>query len=41
MNKAAFLEDAIKAQFALDELPPIIQHIAAFRAELEGARRSD
>ena len=41
MNKAAFLENAIKAQFALDELPPIIQHIAAFRAELEGPRRSD
>ena len=41
MNKAAFLEDAIKAQFALDELPPIIQHIAAFRVELEGPRRSD
>ena len=41
MNKAAFLEHAIKAQFALDELSPIIQHIAAFRAELEGARHSD
>jgi two-component system, chemotaxis family, protein-glutamate methylesterase/glutaminase len=39
MNKAAFLEDAIKTQFALDDLPPIIQHIAAFRAELEGQGR--
>jgi two-component system, chemotaxis family, protein-glutamate methylesterase/glutaminase len=32
MNKAAFLEGAIKAQFALDELPGILQDIAAFRA---------
>ena len=35
MNKAAFLERAIKAQFALDELPHIIQNINALRAELE------
>ncbi len=35
MNKAAFLEGAIKAQFALDELPHVIQNIAALRAELE------
>ena len=41
MNKAAFLEGAIKAQFALDELPHIIQNIAAFRAELESPRPSD
>jgi len=34
MNKAAFLEGAVKAQFSLDELPGILQHIAAFRAEL-------
>jgi two-component system chemotaxis response regulator CheB len=34
MNKAAFLEGAVKAQFALDELPHIIQNIAARRAEL-------
>ena len=41
MNKAAFLEGAIKAQFALDELPHIIQNIAALRAELESSRPSD
>jgi two-component system chemotaxis response regulator CheB len=35
MNKAAFLERAIKAQFALDGLPHIIQNINALRAELE------
>ena len=35
MNKAAFLEGAIKAQFALDELPHIIQNMAVFRTELE------
>ena len=35
MNKAAFLEGAVKAQFSLDELPGILQNIAAFRAELE------
>jgi two-component system chemotaxis response regulator CheB len=32
MNKAAFLEGAIKAQFALDELPAILQDIAGFHA---------
>jgi two-component system chemotaxis response regulator CheB len=37
MNKAAFLERAVKAQFALDELPGILQHFAAYRAELEAA----
>jgi two-component system, chemotaxis family, protein-glutamate methylesterase/glutaminase len=41
MNKAAFLEGAIRAQFALDELPRIIQNIAALRAELEPPRSSD
>jgi two-component system chemotaxis response regulator CheB len=41
MNKAAFLEDAIKAQFSLDELPHIIRNIAAFRAELESSHPSD
>ncbi|HZW31795.1 MAG TPA: CheB methylesterase domain-containing protein, partial [Isosphaeraceae bacterium] len=35
MNKAAFLEGAVKAQFALDELPRILQDIAGFRAEFE------
>ena len=35
MNKAAFLEGAVKAQFSLDELPGILQNITAFRAELE------
>jgi two-component system chemotaxis response regulator CheB len=32
MNKAAFVEGAIKSQFALDELPAILQDIAGFRA---------
>jgi two-component system, chemotaxis family, protein-glutamate methylesterase/glutaminase len=41
MNKAAFLEGAIKAQFALDELPHIIQNISVFRAELESPAPSD
>jgi two-component system, chemotaxis family, protein-glutamate methylesterase/glutaminase len=41
MNKAAFLEGAIKAQFALDELPHIIQNIADLRADLESARPSE
>jgi two-component system, chemotaxis family, protein-glutamate methylesterase/glutaminase len=35
MNKAAFLEGAVKAQFSLDELSGILQNITAFRAELE------
>jgi two-component system chemotaxis response regulator CheB len=35
MNKAAFLEGALEAQFALDELAPILQNISAFREELE------
>jgi len=41
MNKAAFLEKAVKAQFALDELPGIIQNIAAFRAALESTPAAD
>jgi two-component system chemotaxis response regulator CheB len=35
MNKAAFVEGAIRAQFALDELPGILRDIAAFRSEVE------
>jgi two-component system chemotaxis response regulator CheB len=35
MNKAAFLEGAIKAQFSLDELAAVLQHIAAYRAEID------
>ncbi len=41
MNKAAFLEGAIKAQFALDELPGILQDLAAFRAGFESAEATD
>jgi len=41
MNKAAFLEGAVKAQFGLDELPGILQNIAAFRAELESSTSGD
>ena len=33
MNKAAFLEGAVKAQFALDELAGILNHIASYREE--------
>jgi len=36
MNKAAFLEGAIKAQFALDDVPDLIQNIVSIRAGLEG-----
>ena len=36
MNKAAFLEGAIRTQFGLDELPYIMQNIAAFRTSYEG-----
>ena len=35
MNKAAFLEGAVKAQFALDELAGILNHIASYREEHE------
>jgi two-component system, chemotaxis family, protein-glutamate methylesterase/glutaminase len=41
MNKAAFLEGAIKAQFALDELPGILQKIAALHGELESPSNTD
>ena len=41
MNKAAFLEGAIKAQFALDELPGILQDIAGFRAGVESSGAAD
>jgi two-component system chemotaxis response regulator CheB len=38
MNKAAMLEGAVKAQFALEELPDILQNIAATRSDLEAGR---
>jgi two-component system chemotaxis response regulator CheB len=41
MNKAALLEGAIKAQFALEDLPAILQDIAAFRAGVEGRSPED
>jgi two-component system chemotaxis response regulator CheB len=41
MNKAAFLEGAIKSQFALDELPAILQDITALRAEIESSSGSN
>ena len=41
MNKAAFLEGAIRAQFGLDELSHIIQHITVFRAEHETVSSPD
>jgi two-component system chemotaxis response regulator CheB len=41
MNKAAFLEGAVKAQFALDELPTILHNLDACRAEIEATPASD
>ena len=41
MNKAAFIEGAIKAQFALDELPGILQDVAGFRAGIESVGAAD
>ncbi len=41
MNKAAMLEGAVKAQFPLEELPDILQNIAAARSDLEAPRASD
>jgi two-component system chemotaxis response regulator CheB len=38
MNKAAFLEGALKAQFPLDELAAIINNIAGFRDEVESRK---
>jgi two-component system chemotaxis response regulator CheB len=35
MNKAAYAEGAVRAQFALDELPGIIKNIANVRATIE------
>ena len=39
MNKAAFLEGALKAQFALDDLPGILRNLIPFRDEVEGQKR--
>ena len=33
MNKAAFLESAVAAQFPLDDLPSILQNLSAFRED--------
>jgi two-component system, chemotaxis family, protein-glutamate methylesterase/glutaminase len=41
MNKAAYLEGAIRAQFALDDVPDIIQNIVAFRASFEEHSAAD
>jgi two-component system chemotaxis response regulator CheB len=41
MNKAVFLEGAVKAQFALDELPGILQNPPGFRAEFEAPASAD
>jgi two-component system chemotaxis response regulator CheB len=38
MNKAAFVEGAVKAQFPLDDLPGILRNLVAFRDEVEGRR---
>ncbi len=39
MNKAAFVEGALKAQFALDDLPGILRNLIPFRDEVEGRKR--
>ena len=39
MNKAAFVEGALKTQFALDELPGILKNLIPFRDEVEGRKR--
>ncbi len=41
MNKAAFLEGAVKAQFALQELPAILEDVDAFRPEGESPPSSE
>src|SRR5262249_56484369 len=41
MNKAAMLEGAVKAQFALDELPELLQTIAAACSDYESSPSSD
>jgi two-component system chemotaxis response regulator CheB len=41
MNKAAYLEGVIKAQFALDELPLLLHNITGLRADLESQSTSD
>jgi two-component system chemotaxis response regulator CheB len=38
MNKAAQVEGAVRAQFALDELSGILRNIGQFRDEIEGRR---
>ncbi len=40
MNKAAFLEGAIRVQFALDDLAGIMKNITRFRGELESSNPS-
>jgi two-component system chemotaxis response regulator CheB len=35
MNKAAFIEGALRSQFALDELAGILNHIASYREDHE------
>jgi two-component system chemotaxis response regulator CheB len=39
MNKAAFVEGALRGQFSLDALPGILQDVLAYRRELEGRKR--
>jgi two-component system chemotaxis response regulator CheB len=39
MNKAAYVEGAVKAQFALDDLPAILKNLVSFREEIEGRKR--
>jgi two-component system chemotaxis response regulator CheB len=37
MNKAAFIEGAVRDQFSLEELPGILNHIAVYREQHEKA----
>jgi len=39
MNKAACVEGALKAQFALDDLPGILKNLIPYREEVEGRKR--
>ncbi len=39
MNKAALVEGALRAEFALDELPGILKNLAAFREDVESRKR--
>jgi two-component system chemotaxis response regulator CheB len=41
MNKAAMLEGAVKTQFSLDDVPELLQNIAAAQSDLESSHSSN